>query len=301
MKTFVTFLLFTLLSASLMAQTPVILKLNLEKGKTYTIKSTAKQAMQQGVAGQSMVVNITMNRVTHFKMLGQENDVVEMEIKFDTVAMKMIAAMYAKETNSTQLGKDPVDRIMYKMGLYPLKAKFSTAGKFIGFSNYNDYKSNVMLVIDSLPNSQKDDAKKQAETLLKESALKSIVEPFFSHLTEKAVNINDTWESSYITTANDMSFLVFNNYVLKGVENGQALLSGTSEMESMSSNNPMIKLDQPVKGSSTFEGRVDLATGMMLTISEKNHMEGQLTLNNNGTDLKVDLKIDAQSETILVK
>lgn len=301
MKTFLFFLLFTLLSATLMAQTPVNLKLNLEKGKTYTIKSTAKQAMQQAVAGQSMVVNITMNRVIHFKMLGQENDVLELEIKFDTVAMKMSAAMYAKETNSTQPGKDPVDRIMYKMGLYPLKAKFSTAGKFISFSNYNDYKSNVMLVIDSLPDSKKDDAKKQAEMLLKESALKSIVEPFFAHLTDKAVKLNDTWESSYITTSNDLSFLVFNTYVLKGIENGQAVLSGTSEMESMSSSNPMIKLDQPVKGTSTFEGRVDLSTGMMLTNSDKGHTEGTLTVNSNGTDLKVDLKIDQQSETILVK
>jgi len=301
MKNFLSLLLFTLLSAALMAQTPVALKLNLEKGKTYTFKSTAKQAMQQGVAGQSMVVNINTNRVTRLKMLGQENDVVELEIKFDTTTTKISAAMYSKETNSSQPGKDPVDRIMYKMGFYPLNAKFSTSGKFVGFSNLAEYKANVMLVIDSLPNSQKDDAKKLAETLLKESALKSIVEPFFSHLTDKPVKANVTWESSYITSANDMSFLVFNNYVLKGFEKDQALLSGTSEMESMSSQNPMIKLDQPIKGSSTFEGRVDLTTGMMLSISDKNHTEGTFTVNNNGSNLKVDLKIEGQSETFLVK
>ncbi|MCX6309514.1 MAG: DUF6263 family protein [Bacteroidia bacterium] len=301
MKTFFLSLLFTLMSSALIAQTPVALKLNLEKGKTYTLKCTSKQAMQQGVAGQSMVVNINTNRVTRLKMLGQENDVVELEIKFDTTETKISSAMYSKETNSSQPGKEPVERIMYKMGKYPLKAKFSTAGKFVGFSNLAEYKANVMLVIDSLPNSQKDDAKKQAETLLKESALKSIVEPFFSHLTDKPVKANDTWESSYITSANDMSFLVFNNYVLKGVENGQALLSGTSEMESMSSNNPMIKLDQPVKGNSTFDARVDLATGLLLTNTETNHLEGVLTVNNNGTNLKVDLKIDGQSETTLVK
>lgn len=301
MKTFLFSFLFTLLSASLISQTPVALKLNLEKGKTYTIRSTAKQAMQQSVAGQSMVLNVTMNRVTNFKILGQESDVVEMEIKFDTVTTKISSAMFSKESNSSQPGKDPVDRIMYKMGFYPLKAKFSTAGKFFIFPNFAEYKANVMMVIDSLPDSKKDDAKKQAEMLLKESALRSIVEPFFIHLTDKAVKTNDTWEASYITSANDMSFLVFNNYVLKGVENGQALLSGTSEMESMLSGNPMIKLDQPVKGSSTFEGRVDLATGLMLTNSDKGHTEGTLTVNNNGTDIKVDLKIDSQTETILVK
>lgn len=301
MKTFFSSLFFILLSVSLMAQTPVALKLNLEKGKTYTIKSTAKQTMQQGVAGQSMVINVAMSRLTHFKMLGQENDVLELEIKFDTVTMKMSAAMYSKETNSSQPGKDPADRLMYKMGLYPLKAKFSTAGKFVAFSNIDEYKSNVMLVIDSLPDSKKDEAKKQAEMLLKESALKSIVEPFFSHLTDKTLKLNDTWESSYVTTSNDLSFLVFNTYVLKGFENGKAVLSGTSEMESMASGNPLIKMDQPVKGTSTFESSVDLSTGMMLANSDKNHTEGTLTVNNNGTDIKVDLKIDSQSETFWMK
>jgi len=301
MKTFLFSMFFSLLSVTLMAQSPVALKLNLEKGKVYTLKSTTKQAMQQGVAGQSMVVNVVMNRVTSFKMLGQENDAVELEIRFDTLITKISASMYTKETNSTQPGKDPSERLANKMSLYPLKAKFSTAGKFISFSNLNEYKANVMLVIDSLPDSKKDDAKKQAEMLLKESSLKSIVEPYFAHLTDKTLKLNDAWESSYITTSNDISFLVFNNYVLKSVENSQALLSGTSEMESMSSTNPLIKLDQPVKCKSTFDERIDLKTGMLKTFSEKNHMEGTVTVNNNGTDIKVDLKIDAQTENYWLK
>jgi hypothetical protein len=301
MKTFLFSMFFSLLSITLMAQSPVALKLNLEKGKVYTLKSTTKQAMQQGFAGQSMVVNVVVNRVTSFKMLGRENDVLELEMRFDTVVTKVSAPMYSKESNSTQPGKDPSDRLLNKMSLFPLKAKFSNTGKFVSFSNLSDYKANVMLVIDSLPDSKKDEAKKLAETLLKESALRSFVEPYFAHLTDKALNLNDAWESSYITSANDMSFLVFNNYVLKGVESGQASLSGTSEMESMASSNPLIKMEQPVKGKSTFEVRVDLTTGLLKSFSEKNHIEGALTINNNGTDIKVDLKIDAQTDNYWMK
>lgn len=301
MKTFLSLLLFTLLSATLMAQTPVNLKLNLEKGKTYMVKNTSKQASQQSVAGQSMVANVVENRVTSFKLIGQENDVLELEVRFDTLATKISAAMYSKESSSAQPGKDPVDRLQYQKSLYPLKAKISTAGKFISFTNLSEFKGKVMLFIDSLPDSKKDDAKKQAEMLLKESALRSLVEPLFAHLSDKPVNINDSWESSYMITQNDMNFLVFFTYTLKSIENGQALITGTSEMESMPSSNATVKMDQPIKGSSTFEGRVDLATGMLSTLTENNKLAGSVTVTNNGTEYKVDLKIDGQSESKLMK
>lgn len=301
MKTFLFSLLFTLMSASLMAQTPVALKLNLVKGKTYAQKSVTKQTMQQSVSGQSFNINITATRVTSFKMLSQENDVLELEMKFDTTITSIKSAMLNKETDATKPGKDPVDRIMNKISLYPLNAKFSTTGKFIAFGNFNEFKSKVMLVIDSLPTSKQDEGRKAAETLLKESALRSWVEPFFAHLSEKPLNVNDTWESNYVTNSNDMSILFFNTYVLKAVENGSALLTGSTEMESMASTNPSIKFDQPIKGTATFQGKVDLKTGLMLSVSENSKMQGTLTANSGGIEMKVDLKVDAQTENSLIQ
>jgi len=301
MKTFFFSLLFTLMSASLLAQTPVALKLNLEKGSVYTIKSISKQTMQQGVAGQSMVVNVLSNRVTSFKLLGQEKGVLELEMRFDTIANKISSAMFSKETSSAKPGKDPVERLQNKMSLYPLITKFSTSGKFVGFSNLNEYKTNVTLFIDSLPDSKKDEAKKQADMLLKESALKSMFEPLFAHLPEKPVNTNDSWESSFVISANDMSFLVFSTYTLKAIEGGQAVLSGISEMESMPSTNSSVKYDQPIKGNATIEGRVDLATGLMVALTENNKGEGTMTVTNGGTEYKVDLKIESQTDTKWMK
>ncbi len=301
MKKVLSSLIFTLLSVTLMAQTPVALKLNLEKGKTYTVKTVTKQTMQQSMSGQSFNMNITAARVTSFKLLGKENEELELEMKFDTTITAIKSAMFNKETNAAKPGKDPVDRLLNKMSLYPLKAKFSTAGKFIAFSNYGDFKSNVMLVIDSLPASKQDEGKKVAETLLKETAIRSLVEPLFAHLSDKPLNINNTWESNYITNSNDMSILFFNTYVLKSVENGTALLTGSTEMESMASTNPSVKFDQPIKGTATFEGKVDLKTGLMVSVSEKSQMQGVLSVNNGGINIKVDLKVDAQTETNLIK
>jgi hypothetical protein len=98
-----------------------------------------------------------------------------------------------------------------------------------------------------------------------------------------------------------MTFLVFNTYTLKAVENGQAVVSGTSEMESMPSTNPTVKMDQPIKGNTTFEGRVDLATGLFSTLTDKSTLAGAMTVTSNGTEYKVDLKIEGQSESKLFK
>lgn len=297
MKTFLSLLLFTLLSASLMAQSPVKLQLNLEQGKTYAVKSVTKQTMQQSVSGQSYNMNITANRVISFKMLNRENDVLELEMRFDTTDTSIKSAMFNKETSSAKPSKDPTERLLNKMSLFPLKAKISVAGKFVAFSNYAEYKAFVMQVVDSLPASKQDEGKKVAESLLKESALRSLVEPLFAHLSDKSLNLNDSWESNYVTNSNDMSILIFNTYVLKAVENGTALVSGSTEMESMASTNPAIKFDQPIKGKSTFDGKVDLKTGLVLSFSEKSQLQGVLVANSNGAEMKVELKVDGQTET----
>lgn len=299
MKTFLSALIFTLLSIALMAQTPVSLKLNLEKDVYYTFKTLTKQTMQQSVSGQSFNINITANRVVRFKLIGQDKDVLELEVHMDTTISIIKSVVMNKETNSSKPGKDPVDRILNKMSLLPLKVKVNSVGKFIAISNLDEYKSNVMQVIDSLPAAKKDEGKKVAETLLKESALRSMVEPMFVHLTDKPLNINDTWESNYVANSNDMNILLFNTYHLKSVEGNKAQITGSTEMESMASTNPSIKFDQPIKGTSTFEGSVDLRTGLMSAVSEKSTMQGVLSANSGGTDVKVELKVEAQTESSL--
>jgi hypothetical protein len=299
MKKLVASLFFILVSFSFTAQTPIDLKLNLDKGKVYTAKSTSKQTMQQSVSGQSYNIEVNTNRVLSYRVLSQANDILDIEWKFDTISSKVVAPMMTQETNSTKPGKEPTERIMNKMSIYPLQARIKTSGKFIEFINYGQYKDNVMMVIDSLPDSKKDAGRKQAEVLLRESAVRSMVEPFFSYLPEKSLNMGDTWETSFVTTANDMSYLVFNTYSLKGVENNLATISGTSEIESMPSSDPNAAMTQSIKGTATVEGRVDLNTGLMSVSTEKSHMEGSMTVNNAGSEIKVELKVDSQSETIM--
>jgi hypothetical protein len=302
MKKVISSLFFTLLGISLMAQAPVTLKLNLEKGKVYTIKSTSKQSIQRTANGQSFTMDVTTNSIVSCKVLKQEKEIMDIEFKFDTIASKISSAMFNKETNSANPGSnDPVEKIMNKMSQYKIIAKISTAGKFIDFVNYGKYKDSVMFVIDSIPATKRDLAKTTADAMLNESAIKSMIEPLFSYLPETTVKTGDIWETSYFLTASGMSMLSQNSFTLKGLDNNQASVTGKSEIESMPSNDPSAKMITELKGTMNSEGTIDLTTGLNLKSTTKGHIEGSITMKNNGEDMKIPMVVDSQSETRMIK
>ena len=302
MKTFISTVFLSFLCVSLLAQTPVTFKLNFEKGKVYTVKSTSKQAIQQTANGQQFKMDVYSNSVISYKVLKQENDVMDIEFKFDTIATKISSVMFNKETNSAKpAGNDPLEKIMNKMSTNKLIAKISTAGKFIDFVNYGKFKDNVMFVLDSIPATKRDQAKTQAEGLLKESAVKSMIEPLFAYLPEAPVKIGDSWETSYFRIASNVSLLAQNSFTLKGVDNNVATVTGKTEIESIPSTDPAPQMSQELKGTMTFDSTMDTATGLTLKNTAKGHIEGTTTMKNNGNEMKMPLVVDSESESIMTK
>jgi len=302
MKALITTVFLALLGISIQAQTPVTLKLNLEKGKLYTIKVTGKQTIQQTANGQSFSLDVFSNNVTSYKVLKQENDVMDIEFKFDTIASKISSAMYNKETNSAKTnGTEPLEKIMHKMSTNTIIAKISTGGKFIDFVNFGKFKDNVLFVLDSIPAGQRDQAKTQAEGVLKESALKSMIEPIFAYLPETSVKIGDNWETSFFMVTSSVSLMAQNSFNLKAVDKNIASVTGKTEIESIPSNDPNAQMTQELKGTMTSEGTIDLATGLTLKNTSKGHIEGTATMKNNGNEMKIPVVVDSQSETIMLK
>jgi len=303
MKTFISTVFLALLGISLQAQTPVSLKLNLEKGKVYTVKNTSKQAIQQTANGQQFAMDVYSNMVVSYKVLKQENEIMNIEFKFDTIATKISSVMFNKETNSAKAGgTEPLEKIMHKMSTYKIIAKITTAGKFIDFVNYGKFKDSVLFVLDSIPATKRDLAKTQADGVLKESAVRSLVEPLFSYLPEtSSLKIGDNWETSFFMVSSAVSLMTQNSYTLKSVENNTATVSGKTEVESMPSNDPNAQMKQELKGTMTSEGTIDITTGLILKNSSKGHIEGTTTMKNNGNEMKMPLVVNSQSETIMVK
>jgi len=302
MKKIISSVIFTLLGISLMAQAPVSLKLNLVKGKVYTVKSTSKQAIQQTAGGQTINIDVVSTSVTSYKVLKQDKDIMDIEFKFDTIAAKISSPMFTRETNSAKpAGNDPLEKIMNKISKNTIIARISTDGKFVDFVNYTKFKDNIMFVLDSIPAAKRDQAKTQAEGLVKESAVKSMIEPLFSYLPEKPVKVGDAWETSFIQSANNMSMLCMNTFTLKSLENNAAAVSGKSEIESLPSNDPTAKMSSEIKGTITFDATIDQATGLRVKNTSKGHLDGTTTMKNNGTEMKMPMVLESQSEVVMSK
>jgi len=104
-----------LCAISITAQSPTSLKLNLEKGKVYTIRVTNDQNTKFSYNGQDIAVNNKSINVSTFKLLKQVRDTLELEFRFDTITNKTSSPMMNMETNSTKPGKEPQEKIMNKL------------------------------------------------------------------------------------------------------------------------------------------------------------------------------------------
>jgi hypothetical protein len=307
MKTIISAVIAIFLGATMMAQAPVSLKLNLENSKVYKLKSTSKQTVQQSVSGQQVNMDVVSNVFISLKQIGKENDVLRLEFKFDTFATIINSMMYKQEINSAKPAKDNeyFEKIMNRFSKFPLIAKISSSGKFLGFENYKEFKANVLEGIDAVPATQKTQVQTQADAYLKESTLQSMIEPIFSYLPDKAIKAGDQWEGSYMQPSSQLNLMIFGTYTLNGVENNTAKISGKSQIESMPSNEPAQagapKMTTDAKGTSTSELSVDVSTGLLLQNTATSHIDGTVTVNNQGNEMKVTLVADGKSEIINIK
>jgi len=297
MKTLVASLSCLLLGMTMLAQNPATIRLNLEKGKLYSVRTISHQKIQQTVSGQAIAVDVQADRFVSYRVLQKVNDIMTVELSFDTIASIVNAPMMKKETNSAKPGKEPVEKILNKLSTTKIQAKISTSGKFIGFVNYNVFKDNVLLVLDSIPASKKDEATQQANMLIKESAVRSMIEPLFNYLPETAVKTGDKWDNNYMVTSNDIASIVQTTTILNGTENGTASFAGSSQLESMPSTDPNAQMVQELKGTTTFNGVIDLTTGLTVKRTEKGHIDGSISVKNAGQDMKIPMVIDSETET----
>jgi hypothetical protein len=288
------------LSTSLFAQTPVSLKLNLEKGKTNKVKNISKQNIQGNYNGMPFTTEVNASSTMSYTLLSKDKDLLLIEFKFDTIQSKTTSPMGNKETNSAKIAKktEYFERIMNRFSSNTITAKISSSGKFIGFENYKSFRANILSGMDSVPENKKDQIQKQVDMLLKESVVQSMIEPMFSYFPDKEVKNGDQWETSYSVVGGGLTGMMFNTLTLDNFNQNSAQLSLKSELESLPSNAENVGMKIDVKGKSTGSYTIDIKTGTIIKGTDKKHYEGTMTAKNQGVEIKMPLVIEAQSETI---
>ncbi|HBL72000.1 MAG TPA: hypothetical protein DD409_03450 [Bacteroidales bacterium] len=298
MKTLLTALLFSLATVTLTAQeTP--LTLNLQKGQPITIKTHNKQRIQQTASGQQMAFDVSTDRVVTANLLEKTAQELTLSITYDTLRSVTKSAMFNRETNSALPGNEPIEKVLNKLSQTAMVVKITPTGRFLRFENYAQLREDILRVLDDVPASKKDAALKQAEALIKESALRSMVEPLFSYLPEKAVKVGETWETSYISTSNDISSIVLSNNTVKSQSEGSLTYTTVGQLESLPATDPNAQISMDIKGSSTGEGSIDIKTGLRPLDTEKASYKGTTTVKQMGQETSIPMTIDSESTTIM--
>jgi hypothetical protein len=298
MKTLLTALFMSLATMTLTAQdaTPT---LNLQKGQSITIKSMNKQRIQQSVSGQEIAVDVTTDRVITARLLDKTAQELTFSITYDTLRSVTKSAMFSRETNSATPGSEPIEKVLNKLSQTAMVVKMSPTGKFLRFDNYTQLREGILRVLDDVPASKREATLKQAEALLKESALRSMVEPLFGYLPEKPIKVGDTWETSYISSSNDMNFVVLVNHTANNVEGGMLGYSTAGQLETLPATDPNAQISMDLKGTSTGEGRIDAKTGLRTLDTEKASYKGTATVKQMGQEMTIPMSIDSESTTTM--
>ncbi len=281
------------------------LKLNLEKGKEYKIKSSSLQTMTMTMNGTQ--INTDVNSVNVIKYLPEKLDADYMlvRVSFDSIVSNVNNPYKTIKTNSNKPGnpKNPDDlmsNVMATLVKNPLEVKLSYAGKVLEIINLNAVSDSIFKQLDSLPEASKTQMKPAVEMAVNSDILKMMIESPINYLLDKPVNTGDKWESNYTIKPNGMELLIGINYKCKNIANNQADLSGDITIESaengvMNMNGMQIPFD--LRGLGTTDMTIDLATGWLIKGKSKQKMQGSMTFNGN----PMPMEIESKSETEGIK
>ncbi len=292
---------FTLiLCVTVFSQSAVMLKFNLEKNRVYKLKETSNQNVVSTYNGNSFTSTIKSSNSISYKLISKENDMMNIEFRFDTIQSKSTSPMGNKETNSATLAKktEYMEQLMNRFSSNSINAKISTSGKFAGFVNYKTFRNNILLALDSVPTNKKDQLTKQIEMVVKESALQSMIEPLFAYMPDKEVKIGDKWETSYSVAGGGLSGMIFNTITLKNFDKNSAQLEMASELESIPNTDENASMSFDIKGNSSGSLSLDIKTGLIISSTDKKNYSGSMTVKNQGKSMNIPMVIDAQTEIV---
>ena len=289
---FATAILIALSSTSFAA---TILKLNLEKGKSYKVKSTTQQTID--ISANGMQMNIEINSISAISLTPKsiEADYFIAQVKFDSIVTNMSMPQGSMKMNSNKPGNpnNPMEIggfAMYHLCKNPLEVKMSYSGKVIEIINIKAVNDSINKVVDLLPESSKGQLKPSIEAMASESALKSMIEAITAYLPEKPVDKGDKWESKSALKPNGMELNVTTTYKLKSIVANQAELSGDAVIESGADgtmNMNGMKIPFEMRGISSSELTIDPQTGWIIKGKTKSKLQGSVTFGGNASPMGI--------------
>lgn len=262
---FFSFLFTMLLLAGISSAQSYDLRLNLEKGKSYTQKMNTQMQMSQKMMGQDMNIDMDIEMHMTYKVVDVVDGNFDIEVSYDMLKMKMNTPMGGQELSSESTNADDQISAMLKT----LKSSnfgvvMTPKGKVVEVKNLDKMFEAMTASANQLPEMQKQQMITQLKQSFGADAFRSNLESSTAIFPETEVKIGETWKTESTYSAG-MSMLLVSNYKLDGVADGKYLISGISEFKTTPENNTMVTngmtMKMDLKGTGASEMKVNQKTG----------------------------------------
>jgi hypothetical protein len=308
-------LLFFVFCFSIMAQSGVNLKMNLEKNKVYRFSSASEQTISQTINGNQQTTDSKSNSSVTIKMVDATADFMIAEVHFDTIIYNTNSMGKTTIVSSVNEGNiksaessDVMSFFMNRLCKNAIYIKLDFKGKVLEIVNSKMLSDVIMKDTSSitLTGMIGTGVKSQIKNLVGDRTLKTMIEMFTYYLPGKQVSQGEKWNVTLNTNSGGMELDIITDYHLEGVNGTAANVDAESDIKAAANSVPMeaggakITYDD-LKGISKSNMVFDTRTGLLVENKAKTHISGNLGISAPGMSMQIPMDISGTSKIIALQ
>lgn len=304
-----------LFSVSIMAQSSVNLKMNLEKNKVYRFISASEQTTVQTVNGNQQTIESKSHDAASIKMIDATAGFMIAEVHFDTLIS--ITNTMGKTINISSVSEgdiksaettDVISCIKNRLSKNAVYAKIDYTGKVLEIVNLKMLSDVIMKDTSSitLTGLVRSAVKTQIQSIVSDNSLRTMIESYTHYLPGKQVSAGEGWNITVNMNTGGMILDIITDYHLDGVNGNAANITAQSDIKAAENAGPMVSGGATItydnlKGLSKSNMVVDIRTGLMIEDKAKTHIAGNLGVSGPGFSMQIPLDINGESKVIALQ
>jgi len=261
------------------------LGLNLTKGEVYSQKLTSNVSILQTINGQQVNMKMSISGIMTYKVIDIKNTVYDMEVRYESLIMKMSLPNGEMEFSSEKNDENDVFSTMLgTIKNIPFLVKMTKTGKVNEVKNIEAVFSNMSDKFPQLSDVQKKQIQEQMMQAYGEKAFKGNVEMFSAIFTDSPVSKGDKWTIN-TQLESTMSAKMETVYEFKESTDSYYLIYGNSKIETedkdayIESNGMPLKYD--MTGTMTSNIKIDNKTGWTIDAEINQSIKGTAYVKGN--------------------
>ncbi len=261
------------------------LELNLTKGEIYTQKMISNVSILQTINGQQVKMNMSINAKMTYKVTGIQNAVYDMEVRYESLIMKMNLPNGEMEFSSEKNDENDIfSTILGTMKNKPFLVKMTRTGKVNEVKNIELVFSDMFNKFPQLSDVQKQQIKGQLMQAYGEKAFKGNFEMCSAIFSDSPVSKGDKWTIN-TQLESGMSAKIETIYELKEITDSYCQILGNSKIETadkdayIKSNGMPLKYD--LAGTMTSDIKIDKKSGWILSAIIRQSIKGTAYIKDN--------------------